>query len=33
MDQHTQEHSIKGSPELALLAFAMMAVFVYILFS
>jgi len=32
MNQGTERHTIKGSPELALLVFAMLAVFAYILF-
>ena len=32
MEQRTDSNTIKGSPELALIAFAFMAVFAYILF-
>ena len=31
MEQHTDANTIKGSPELALLVFAFMAVFAYLL--
>jgi hypothetical protein len=32
MGQHTDQNTIKGSPELALILFAFLAVFAYILF-
>ena len=32
MEQRTDQNTIKGSPELALIVFAFMAVFAYVLF-